>query len=76
MVTFDEDPNDRSVNSLRPKTIFFTFASVPGSYNVGQESCLILEYETQLAEAAIVRYCGSISNVYNPMNTGQHQLPA
>lgn len=44
--------------------VFFTLASVPGSspYNVGQASCLIRDYEAELAEAVIVRHCGSINN--------------
>lgn len=56
--------------------VFFIFASVPGSspYNVGQASCLIREYEAELAEAEIIRHCGSINNIYNPMNNAQ--LPA
>jgi len=74
MVTFNKDLNDRSVSSLKSQDcVFFTFVSVPGSspYNVGQGNCLILDYKTVLAGAAMVSTQGGMNGVYYPMDAGQ-----
>lgn len=53
-MTSDKDKNNRSVNSLRARTVSSSPWLLCIEYDVGQENGLTLEYKAMLAGAAMI----------------------